>query len=51
MERFLLKRLRIKDGDPTLDDLLNDSKFSPMSAAFVVVSRRMTIADARARGG
>jgi hypothetical protein len=49
MENFLLKQLRAKRGgeDVTLDDLLNDETARPMFAAFGVVAKKATVAEAR----
>ena len=49
MEQHLLKTLRAREEEPTLEQLLSDAKLSPMFGAFCVVGRRATIADARAR--
>jgi hypothetical protein len=49
MEQHLLKTLRAKVEEPTLEQLLGDARLSSMFGAFCVVGRRATIADARAR--
>jgi hypothetical protein len=49
MALHLLKTLRAKVEEPTLKSLLNDAKLSSMFGAFCVVSRRASIAEARAR--
>jgi hypothetical protein len=49
MALHLLKTLRAKVEEPTLKSLPNDAKLSSMFGAFCVVSRRASIAEARAR--
>jgi hypothetical protein len=49
MEQLLLKSMRAKLDEPTIEQLLSDVKLSRMFGAFCVIGRRATIADARAR--
>jgi hypothetical protein len=48
MEQFLLKSMRAKSEEPTIAQLLDDTKLSPMFLAFCAVGSRATIAEARA---